>query len=87
MNHEELILKKIRVDNLNNVIVGHLNVNSFPSKLDAIKTVIPGNVDIMIFSETKLDSSYTMFQLLIDGFSKPFRLDGDCNGGGVLIFI
>ena len=41
----------------------------------------------MIFSETKLDSSYTIFQLLIDGFSKPFRVDRDCNGGGVLIFI
>ena len=43
-----LILKKLIVDNIDNVVVGHLNVNSIPGKLDAIKTIIPRNVDIMI---------------------------------------
>ena len=68
-------------------IIGHLNVNSFTPKLDAIKTIIAGNIDIMIFSETKLDDSYPNAQLKIDGFKNPFRLDRDSNGGGILIYV
>ena len=59
----------------------------FAIKLDAIKLIIPDNVDIMIFSETKLDASYPTAQLLINGFSKPFRLDRNSAGGGLLIYI
>ena len=74
INHQEVsqVLKKIRIKNINRVIIGHLNVNFFAAKLDAIKTIIPGNVDIVVFGETKLDASYPMAQLLIDGFGKPF---------------
>ena len=55
--------------------------------MDAIKSIIPGNVDIMIFSETKIDSSYPSTQFMIDGFSKPFRRDRNSNGGGLLIYV
>ena len=81
------ILKQIRIRNLNNVIVGHLNVNSISNKLDAIKTIIIGNTDIMIFSETKLDASHPMTEIVIDGFRKPFRLDRNSDGGGILIYV
>ena len=81
------ILRQVRIDNVNNVIIAHLNVNHIANKLDVMKTIIPGNVDIMIFSETKLDSSYPTSQLLIHGFSKPYRKDRNCNGGGILIYI
>ena len=69
------------------MIIGHLNVNFFAMKLDAIKTIIPGNVDIMVFSETKLDDSHPIAQILIEGFAKPFRLDGNAYGGGALICV
>ena len=45
-----------------------MNVNFFAPEIDAIRTIIPGNVDIIVFSETKLDDSYLSAQLLIDGF-------------------
>ena len=41
----------------------------------------------MIFTETKLDDSYPTTQLLINGFSKPFRLDRNRNGGGILVHV
>ena len=69
------VLKQIRISNVNRVIIGHLNVNFFAVKLDAIKTIIPGNVDIVIFGETKLDASYPTAQLMIDGFKTPLRKD------------
>ena len=68
-------------------MIGHLDVNSFAAKLDAIKIIIPGNVDIMVFSETKLDDSYQMALLLIDRFGKPFRLDRNAYGGVLLIYV
>ena len=51
-------LNKIRCMNLNNVIIGLQNVNSMNSKFDDIKCIIPGNIDVMIFVETKLDDSF-----------------------------
>ena len=51
------VLREMKISNLNKVIVAHLNVNPFPDKLEAIKIIIPSNIDIMIFSETKLDAS------------------------------
>ena len=68
------------------MLIGHLNVNFFAVKLVAIKTIIPGNVDIIILGGTKLDSSYPTAQLMIEGFKKPFRLDRNANGGGLQIY-
>ena len=81
------LLNDIRIANINRVIIGHLNVNFFASKLDAIKTFIPGNLDVMICGETKLDVSYPTAQLLINGFRRPFRLDRNSHGGGLLIYV
>ena len=56
-----------------------------------LKTIIPGKMDIIVFNETKLDASYPVAQLLIDGYCKPFRLDrnplGGGGGGGILIYV
>ena len=38
-------------------------------------------------SETKLDENVPPSQLFINGFSSPYRLDRNCNGGGILLFI
>ena len=64
-----------------------MNVKFFAPKMDAIRTIIPGNVDIIVFSETKLDDSYPSAQLLIDGFGKLFRLDRNAFGRGLLIYV
>ena len=41
----------------------------------------------MVFSETKIDSSYPVAQLLIEGFGKPFNLPRTAFGGGLLIYV
>ena len=89
INHQESsqVLKQIKIKNINRVMIGHLNVNLLSAKLDANKIIIPGNVDIMVFGETKLDDSYPMDQLFIDGFGKPSRLDRNTYGGGLLIYV
>ena len=38
-------------------------------------------------SETKIYSSFPQSQFAIDGYSSPFRLDRNCHGGEIMLFI
>ena len=44
-------------------------------------------VDILVLSETKLDSTFPSIQFLINGFSVPHRLDRNSKGGGILLYV
>ena len=45
------------------------------------------NVDILMLSETKLDSTFPSIQSLINGFSVPRRLDQNSKGSGILLYV
>ena len=72
---------------MNNLIIGHLNINTLANKFDALNLIIKDKVDILILGETKLDASFPENQFYIDGFSKPYILDRNIHGGGVMIYI
>ena len=38
-------------------------------------------------SETKIDDSFPVGNFVIDGFSTPYRLDCDSNGGGIMLYV
>ena len=42
---------------------------------------------MLAIAETKIDGTFTTSQFLLDGFSKPFRLDRNQHGGGLLIYV
>ena len=85
INHH-VILRSLRLKNLNRIIIGHLNINSIRYKFDALKNLIKDNIDILVVSETKIDESFPDSQFYIDGYNIPFRLDRTCDGGGVLVY-
>ena len=80
-------LKSIRIRNLNKIVIVHLNVNSLRNKFDFLVTQVKGYIDILMIPETKLDESFPIGQFLIDGYSVPFRLDRNENGGGILLYV
>ena len=80
-------LNKIRSRNMNNVVIGLLHVNSFRNKYDGIRSIIPGNIDVMIIVETKLEDSFPTSQFYIVGYAMPFRRDRNKFGGGILIYV
>ena len=80
-------LNSLRIKNLNKIIIGHLNINSIRNKFDFLTHQVKGNIDILMISETKLDESFPVGQFLMDGYSVPYRLDRDRNGGGILLYI
>ena len=81
------MLDKIKTKNFDRLIIGNLNINSLSSKFDQLKLLIQGKIDILIITETKLDDSFPTAQFTISGYSKPYRLDRNRNGGGVIIYI
>ena len=84
---EERALRKIRINNIKNVIIGHLNINSIRNKFEALKLLIQDNVDIFLVSETKIDDSFPENQFIIKNFRRPYRLDRTNRGGGLLLYI
>ena len=80
-------LKAIRKGNINKLIIGQLNINSPRNKFDCLVQQITGNVDILMVTETKLDSCFPVGQFLIDGYGPPIRLDRGTHGGGLMLFV
>ena len=83
----KLLLQKMRLNCKNNLIIAHLNINSIRNKFDLLKELISSNINILVISETKLDSSFPPGQFYIDGYMPPIRADRNRYGGGLLIYI
>ena len=40
-----------------------------------------------MISEAKIDSSFPSVQFHLEGYSTPYRLDRNANGGGILLYV
>ena len=72
---------------LNKLILGDLKFNSLRNKFELLTHQIKDNIDILMISEIKLDESFPTSQFFINDFSSAHRLDCNCNGGGILLYI
>ena len=81
-----LQVQQHRLKNPKNFILGHLNVDSLRSKFEAVEDLIQNNIDISLFSETKLDETFPNQQFKISGY-KMFRRDRNKYGGGIMFYI
>ena len=70
-----------------NQTIGQININSILSKFNLLKELVLKHVDILVVCETKLDETFPSSQFHMAGFSLPYRLDRNRNGGGVMIFV
>ena len=80
-------LTEVRKLNPNKLIIAHIKINSLRNKFEMLKATITDKTDILLISETKLDSSFPVNQFLIDGFSPPYRLDRHANGAGIILYV
>ena len=81
------ILRNLKVKNFNRLVIGHLNINSLRNKFEFLQKLIQGNIDILVLTETKLDESFPTQQFKMDGYTTPFRLDRNKNGGGIFVYV
>ena len=77
----------VAIRNPNSILIAHLNINSLRNKFEILKETITNKVDILLISETKLDSSFPLNQFHIDGFTTPYRPDKNQNGGCIMLYI
>ena len=69
------------------MIVAQLNFNkSLRNKFDSLVQMLHNNLDILLISETKINSSFPTVQFQIEGYT-TYRLDRNANGGGILLYI
>ena len=57
------------------------------NKFESLSTQVKGNIDVLMVSETKIDDTFPVGNFVIDGFSTPYRLDRDSNGGGIMLYV
>ena len=84
---KQFVLKRLRSNLPQQIIIGHLNINSIRNKFDIMKPMLLDDTDIFMVTETKLDDSFPVSQFNVEGFSTPFRLDRNKNGGGIILYI
>ena len=71
--------------NSNRLVIAQLNISSLRNKFTSLSTMIKDNFDILLISETKIDTSFPTSQFHIDGYT-IYRHDGNENGGGLLLY-
>ena len=79
-------IENIRSKNPNILIMVQLNINSLRYKFDSLVQILHSNVDILLITETKIDSSFPTAQFKIEGYT-TYRLDRNSNGGGILLYV
>ena len=79
-------LKSTRLKNPNRLIIAQLNINSLRNKFDSLVRMLHNNLDILLISETKIDSSFPTAQFQIEGYT-TYRLDRNANGEGIHLYI
>ena len=83
----ENLLRCRRLKHPSKIHIAHLNINSLRNKFLQLTELVEKNLDVLLISETKLDSSFTTAQFVIDGYHTPFRHDRNGKGGGLICFI
>ena len=80
-------MKNIRLKNVNNIIIAQININAIMNKFELLSHYVSGNIGILIITKTKLDKSFPSGQLLLHGYSEPFRISRNEFSGDLLVFI
>ena len=70
---------------MNRVVIAHLNINSFGNKFESLIEQTVRSANILMISDTKLDSTFPAGQLLINGYNEPFITVWDSQGGGIML--
>ena len=80
-------LENIHRKNINRLIFAQLNINSLWSKFESLQHIISKNIDVLLISKTKIDSSFPSIQFHLEGYATPYKLDRNANGGDILLYI
>ena len=81
------ILRHLKLKSVNRLVMGHFNINSLLNKFDSLKLLVKNSLNVFMISGTKLDKTFPEGQRLIDGFTPPYRMVRNTNGGGIALYV
>ena len=67
--------------------MAHINIHSLRNKIDMLTNSVTEYIDILMISETKFDNTFPYALYHLKDFSNPYRLDRNCHGGGILVYV
>ena len=68
------------------MIIAQLNINSLRNRFDPPVQTLHNNLEILLISETKIDSSFPTAQFQIERYT-TCRLDRNASGGSIVLYI
>ena len=83
----KLGLEEMKPNSPDNLILGHVSINSIQSKFDVLTYIIVNNIDIILISETKINDTFLTAQFFITVFSIPYRYIRNRTGGRIVLFV
>ena len=72
---------------MHKIVVGQININSIRNKFDPLMAAVVGNTDILLITETKIDSTFSVNQFYLNDFNVPHSNDRNTNGGDILGYV
>ena len=78
--------KNTRLKSPHKLIISQLNINSLRNKFDSLVQILHNNLEMLLISETKIDSTFSTAQIQIKDYT-TYKLDRNVNGGGILLYI
>ena len=75
------------IRNGNKVVIGNLNINFRRNKFEQSKETVLKYIDILAVTKRNLYEAFLEFLFLMDGFTAPYRLGKNKNGGRIMISI
>ena len=75
--HTKIVLRKMKIQFPDKLIMAHLNINSIRNKFDSLFFTTENHTDILLSSETKLDDSFPLGKFETCKFSMPHRYGRD----------
>ena len=80
-------LRNVRLENVRNVIICHININSIRYKFSELQIILRENlVDVLVVTETKLDASFTNDIFHIPDYYM-YRQDNTGRSGGIIVYV
>ena len=80
-------MENLKLESDHRLVIGSLHLNFISNKFDNLKLIIQRKIDILVITETKIDSTFQLNQFAVQGYSKRYRFDRNTNGGGVYIYV
>ena len=68
-------------------MIGHININSLKNKFELLIEMVRNKVELLMISEAKLYFSFLNAQFYMKSYSKPYRLDRNRKGGGIILYV